>query len=40
VTRDEVVDLARVVFRPETMTLSLLGDFDAGAKIEFPDFGS
>jgi predicted Zn-dependent peptidase len=39
VRREDVVDLAREVFRPETMTLSLLGDFNPGPKIEFPDFG-
>jgi predicted Zn-dependent peptidase len=40
VTRDDVVDLARNVFRSETMTLSLLGDFGPGTKIEFPDLGN
>jgi predicted Zn-dependent peptidase len=33
VTRNEVVELAEALFRPETLTLSLLGDFKDGFKI-------
>lgn len=33
VTRNEVVELAQALFRPETLTLSLLGDFKDGFKI-------
>jgi predicted Zn-dependent peptidase len=37
VTRDEVVELAQTLFRPESMALSLLGDFKDGFKVR--DFG-
>ena len=33
VTRNDVVELAQTLFRPETLTLSLLGDFKDGFKI-------
>lgn len=33
VTRDDVIELAQALFRPETLTLSLLGDFKDGFKI-------
>jgi len=38
VTRDEVVELAEALFRPEEMTLSLLGDFNEGFKVK--EFGT
>ena len=34
VSRDDLVDLARTLFRSETMALSLLGDFKDGVKIK------
>jgi hypothetical protein len=34
VTREEIVDLARLLFRPEGMALSLLGDFKDEIKIK------
>ena len=34
VSRDEIVDLARSLFRPEQMALSLLGDFQDGNTIK------
>jgi len=37
VTRDEIVELARILFRPEGMAVSLLGDFKEDYKIK--DFG-
>jgi predicted Zn-dependent peptidase len=37
VTRDEVVELAQALFRPEAMVLSLLGDFNESFKVK--DFG-
>jgi predicted Zn-dependent peptidase len=37
VTRDEVVELAQTLFRPEAMALSLLGDFNDSFKVK--DFG-
>jgi predicted Zn-dependent peptidase len=33
VTRDEIIDLARTLFRPEAMAVSLLGDFKEDFKI-------
>ena len=38
VTRDEAVELAEALFRPEEMTLSLLGDFNEGFKVK--EFGA
>lgn len=37
VTRDEIIDLARTLFRPEEMAVSLLGDFKEDYPIK--DFG-
>jgi predicted Zn-dependent peptidase len=37
VTRDEIIELARTLFRPEAMAVSLLGDFKEDHKIK--DFG-
>jgi predicted Zn-dependent peptidase len=34
VTRDEVIEVARTLFRPEQMAVSLLGDFKDGSKIK------
>jgi predicted Zn-dependent peptidase len=35
VTRDDVVELAGALFRSDSMTLSLLGDFKSDLKINF-----
>ncbi len=37
VSRDEIIDLARSVFRPQGMALSLLGDLKNGFKLESLD---
>ncbi len=39
VSRDEVADLARALFRSEAMALTLLGDFKDGVKIKNLDLG-
>ncbi|HZD40693.1 MAG TPA: pitrilysin family protein [Terriglobales bacterium] len=40
VTRDQVVELAQGLFRPEAMALSLLGDFDDRFNVKDFGFGS
>ena len=39
VTRDEIIDLARTIFRPEGMALSLLGDLKNDVKTKSLTFG-
>lgn len=40
VSREEIIDLARLLFRPEGMALSLLGDFKDEIKIKNLDLGN